>query len=360
MRTLGKVTRLSMRRQVILCSLLVLLVASRAWAVDPSRHISQYAHTAWRIQDGFLGALPRAITQTADGYLWIGTENGLVRFDGVRFVAWTPPSGTPLPSPTVVSLLGSRDGSLWIGTNSGLSRWKHGQLTSYPGRAWITSIVEDRGGRVWFTRSPFPAAIDGALCQIVADGSHCYGKADGLPLPSAHSVVEDGEEGLWIGSDYGLAHWQNGSFALSSPRGPVFRQTFGSATALASSNDRSLWVGSLSGGIGLGQLVDGRLTPIITPELDGRTVRVNALLRDREQAVWVGTVQGLIRIHGGRVERFLAADGLSSDLVHGLYEDREGNLWTATSKGIDCFRNLRVSTFSAREGFIPGDVDSLL
>jgi ligand-binding sensor domain-containing protein len=162
-----------MRRQVILCGLLVILAAPPVWAVDPSRHISQYAHTAWRIQDGFFGALPRAITQTRHGYVWIGTENGLVRFDGVRFVAWTPPAGAQLPSPTVVSLLGARDGSLWIGTIAGLSRWKDGQLVTYPGRAWITSIIEDRGGRVWLTRFPFATPVDGALCEAAAAGLRC-------------------------------------------------------------------------------------------------------------------------------------------------------------------------------------------
>ena len=89
-------------RRLILCCLFLLTVATRpAHALDPTRRISQYGHTAWRIQDGFLGASPNAIAQTADGYLWIGTEAGLVRFDGVRFVPWTPPSGQALPSPSI-------------------------------------------------------------------------------------------------------------------------------------------------------------------------------------------------------------------------------------------------------------------
>src|ERR1700729_2897097 len=85
------------------------------WALDTSKPISQYAHSSWRTDDGFYIGSPTTITQTVDGYLWIGTNLGLVRFDGVRFAQWQPPSGERLLDPRVFSLLGSRDGSLWIG-----------------------------------------------------------------------------------------------------------------------------------------------------------------------------------------------------------------------------------------------------
>ena len=94
---------------------LLLFGVNPANALDPERLISQYAHTAWRIEDGVFSGAPHAITQTTDGYLWIGTEAGLVRFDGVRFFTFTTPDGKPLYSPSIYSLLGARDGSLWIG-----------------------------------------------------------------------------------------------------------------------------------------------------------------------------------------------------------------------------------------------------
>ena len=104
-------------RALALCLCVVLLRAA-VTGLDPSRQISQYAHTAWRIQDGDFSGTPHAITQTTDGYLWIGTEAGLVRFDGVRFVPWAAPAGKHLPSRKISSLLGANDGSLWIGTCS--------------------------------------------------------------------------------------------------------------------------------------------------------------------------------------------------------------------------------------------------
>src|SRR3974377_534630 len=118
-------------RQAILILLLVVLFSPRVAGLDPSRKISQYGHSMWRIQDGYLPAPPEALAQTADGYLWVGTAAGLVRFDGVRFVPWASPKGEKLPSDQIHSLLGTSDGSLWIGTSKGLSRWKDGILTTY-------------------------------------------------------------------------------------------------------------------------------------------------------------------------------------------------------------------------------------
>src|SRR5229473_4399262 len=97
---------------------------------------SQRSHLAiWAyglgIQDGFFDGAPYSIAQTADGYLWIGGANGLLRFDGVRFVPWSPPLGKQLPSPVVAALLAARDGSLWLGTLSGLSHWTNQDLVNY-------------------------------------------------------------------------------------------------------------------------------------------------------------------------------------------------------------------------------------
>src|ERR1700690_3339648 len=87
-----------------------------AFALNPSLDINQYAHNAWAIRDGFFKGSVYSIAQTPDGYLWLGTEFGLVRFDGVRGAPWQPPAGEQLPSHFVRSLLVARDGRLWIGT----------------------------------------------------------------------------------------------------------------------------------------------------------------------------------------------------------------------------------------------------
>ena len=140
------------KRPAITIALGVLLQCwACAFALNPALDVSQYAHTAWKTVEGFSKGLIRSIAQTPDGYLWLGTEFGLLRFDGVRAVPWEPPSGEHLPSGDIRSLQGARDGRLWIGTFSGLASWKDGKLTHYSeldGQI-IEALLEDREGTIW-------------------------------------------------------------------------------------------------------------------------------------------------------------------------------------------------------------------
>ena len=198
--------RLHISRSLPVCFLVLSFAVSSVWAVDPSRRISQYGHTSWRIQDGVFGGEPMAISQTTDGYLWIATLAGLVRFDGVRFVSWTPADGKRLPSSRVFSAMGGSDGSLWIGTAAGLARWQNGQLVNYPGTGrYVNAIIEDRNGTVWIalTRGDHP------LCQVADIKTICYGQADGIPFPyaSASALTDDSLGNLWIAGASLLARW---------------------------------------------------------------------------------------------------------------------------------------------------------
>ncbi len=155
-----------MSRSLLLSTVCLLIAVGRSNALDPSRQISQFGHTAWRIQDGAVSAA-YPITQTQDGYIWIGTSDGLMRFDGVRFVPWTPPKGTSLPGRNFNFLLGARDGSLWMATVAGLSRLKNGQLQNYTRseeHSGISAIMEDHTGTIWVTRYRVPPG-EGPLCK---------------------------------------------------------------------------------------------------------------------------------------------------------------------------------------------------
>src|SRR6267142_1205768 len=126
--------------------LLFLFVAKPVFSLNPDRHISQYGHTAWRVQDGYFGGKVRKITQTSDGYIWVGTEAGLFRFDGVRFVPWSSLAGEQLSSTYIIALRGARDGSLWIGTDDGLAHWVNQRLITYLKGDFVTDILEDENG----------------------------------------------------------------------------------------------------------------------------------------------------------------------------------------------------------------------
>jgi signal transduction histidine kinase/streptogramin lyase len=337
---------------------LLFVLAATAWAVDPNRQITQYAHTAWRIQDGVFNGTPTAITQTTDGYLWIGTQIGLMRFDGVRFVPWKPTSGKELSSSDIFALLGARDGSLWIGTGSGLSHWVDGNLIQYPDRPGeVLSIVQRADGEIWFSYFQITESASG-ICKVVGAQTQCYyGKNNGARL------VEDDSGSLWTGYGATLTRWKLGSSSTYAQHGLKLAEPTGVAS-LAVARDGSIWVGMASGGHGAGlqQFINGAWKPFIAQHFDSSTLAVNALLLDRENTLWVGTTQGLYRIRGQQADHFGSSDGLSSDhvIVQGLYEDREGNIWVDTSQGLDCFRDLPVTTYSSREGLPPEEVDSVL
>jgi signal transduction histidine kinase/ligand-binding sensor domain-containing protein len=355
---------LTIARSISSCLLLLISFATSAWAVDPNKHISQYAHAVWRIQDGFFNGAPNAITQTTDGYIWIGTPAGLIRFDGVRFVPWTPPPGKSFSSSNeVFSLLGGKDGSLWIGTGSNLARLKGNDLINYsgaPGR--VNSIIEDRNGTIWFTRTRVPDA-NGPLCQVIDTNLRCYGKADGITPLFAQPVVEDLQGNFWIGSTNDLTRWSKTSSSTYVLPGLAAAKGLSGVYALAAASDGSLWIGINRTGpdLGLQRMDQGVLKPFIVPGLDGRTLEVNNLYLDRKNALWVGTLgHGIYRIYSGRVDKFSGANGLSSDAITGFYEDREGNMWTATSEGVDCFRDTRLISFSTREGLSADSIGSVL
>ena len=357
-----KTKKLNIPRSVPVCFLLCFFAPISLWAVDPSLHISQYAHTAWRIQDGVFSGTPRAISQTTDGYIWIGTKSGLVRFDGVRFVPWIPPDGEQLPSSRINSLLGTPDGSLWIGTAVGLSRWQNHHLTNYVNQHGIvTSIIQARNGTIWIELSD-PSSEAGDLCQILGAGMQCHGKDEGIPADAYAPLVEDGQGNFWLGGSTNLVRWRPDSHSVYKPTALKSAAGAGGIFDLASDPDGSLWVGIFRAGPGLGlqKLTQGLWKSFRTPEFDGSTVAVGALLLDRHKALWVGTEdRGIYRIYGGHVEHFASANGLSGDYVVNCFEDREGNLWVATSSGIDSFRNLGVVNFSTREGLRANEVNSV-
>jgi signal transduction histidine kinase/ligand-binding sensor domain-containing protein len=354
----------SSRRSTSLALLAIVLLspASRVFALDPTSHISQYGHSVWRVRDGYFGGAPQAITQTTDGYIWVGTDAGLFKFDGVTFLRWNAKSGEQLPSSEIDGLLGARDGSLWIATGAGLAHLLNNRLILYEKNAgWIVAnIFEDRDGKIWFRRNR-PGDSRHSLCQVLDDGIRCYGSEDGVDVFATGPIAQDASGDLWVGSGTGFVRWRPGASTVYRPKVLESNEGNYGVRGLVPAPDGTLWVGiALTGrGAGLRQLVAGVLKPFLAPDLNGEALAVEALFGDRQNSLWVGTERGLYKIRGAEADHFDSADGLSSDLVRSIFEDREGNIWAATSRGIDMFRDLRVKSISHREGLIEGEVESV-
>jgi signal transduction histidine kinase/ligand-binding sensor domain-containing protein len=334
---------------------LLFFIAPSVCALDPNLYISQYSHTAWRVRDGYFSSAPLAIAQTQDGRLWIGGESGLLQFDGVRFVPWTPPDNSPLPGNRIFNLLGTRDGSLWIGTDKGLARWKNNQLTAYATYGRFIALMEDRNGAVWAGHTRDLGMLP-PLCRFAGDQFNCFGESNNPYLLYVGSLYEDRSGNIWVGGAGGVCRWQEAHpdcYEIPGQAAPTARFA---VWALADDANGDLWVDG--GPSGIWRLASGHWQSYQLADLK---LHSPAFLRDRENSLWIGDAKyGLIRRVNGRTDRFTRADGFSGDSVNSIFEDREGSVWVATNDGLDRLRELKVVSLTAREGLPMDDSEAVL
>ena len=327
----------------------LLLACCPAFALNPSLDVNQYAHTSWKIRDGFPKSEVSSIAQTRDGYLWLGTESGLFRFDGVRSVLWRPPANHELPSNWIFSLLVTRDGTLWIGTEKGLVSLKDGKPTQYAELAgrYIFKLLEDREGTVWASGGAVPV---GKLCAIRNNSVQCFGD-DGSLGRAVFNLYEDRNGNLWAGVKEGLWRWKPGPPKFYPLPGELDGiQCFGEDI------DGTILVG-WNGGIH--RFIDGKTEPY--PIVGVGQIRPRRILRDRDGSLWIGTFNaGVVHVHQGKTDVFGLSQGLSGQGANVLFEDREGIMWVASGNGLDRFRDFAISTFSVNQGFSSSRIRSVL
>ena len=336
-----------------LCLVSISTMRAASWTV----RTSQYRHSVWRVQDGVFTGIPQSLVQTNDGYIWVGTTVGLLRFDGMHFTAPTlPPAIMPLLG-RVDSLATSSDGSLWIASAT-LIQLKDGKFFAYPKASGdFVGIVEDPTGGVWLARVR-NADQQAPLCHAAMLKITCLGEKDGAVGANASTIFQDRAGNLWLPTTVGIIEGRPGSFhKVHSPvRSPPDKSS--EITSFQEGFDGSLLAGSVDAGPGLGlqELKGNHWSSFTRHGLDGSRLSVSALLRGRDNSLWIATEnQGIYVIRGGQVDHYGAAEGLSGDSVNSLYQDRENNIWAVTSDGIDCFNIPKVITLSHREGL---DVDS--
>lgn len=348
-----------MRRlsNIVLRSLLPLILVgllfSAAAALDPSLKISQFHHKSWSARDGAPGQVI-ALAQTQDGLLWLGTQTGLFRFDGLEFERFQPIGGEFL-SPNIYSLLATADGGLWIGYwNGGAGFVKDETLTNYqeteglPARG-IRRFAQDHDGRIWAATGAGLYYLDNGLWKQNADES-------GLPDQNIQTLYIDAEGNTW-----GVA----GNALLTRPIGSTVFQTveneIGSTTKITKDKNGSVWLSEVTRSVRqiTSSGTDDRRS---TSEIK---VGANRILFDRDGSLWVATLGDGIRrvaamssLEGKTVERFgpetesfTTKDGLSSDHVYTAIEDRQGNIWFGTENGLERFRSVPLITLALPEGF---------
>lgn len=340
---------------VIAACLIILFVTHTASALEPTTKLTQYAHRVWRFGDAGLLGTPQSIAQTADGYIWLSTGNGLFRFDGMRFTKWDPPAGERMPSNSLWHLFGAHNGSLYVGTDLGLARITDGHVHTYTeSPRWPGPFIEDSSGNVWMGVSGSQSEPE-TLCRIDETDLKCLGIKDGFSCARGISNALDANGYFWIGSAEGVCRWKPGTKPQSDRLLTLSHKPGLTAIrSLASGRDGGMWAGVSARGEGLGllHLERQKWKSYVTPLVNGRNLSVSSLLAVRDGSLWIGTSdQGIFRLAEGRLEQFDTANGLSAHNILSMFQDREGGVWVVTPMGVDYFRDYAVLSFSANDGY---------
>ena len=324
------------------------------------------------MKDGLPPGGIRSIVQTPDGYLWLASAGGLVRFDGVRFspspelqkalgiemvvasallltrdgALWVAGNGflcrlkdgrcSVFKGEIVISCLEeSADGSIWIGLNwAGLRRFKDGRIIDYPSvTGLIRAIHEDRQGNVWL------GGIWDGLYRLNQKGLAGYTTREGLRDPHVNAILEDHQGNLWVATRRGLSRLNNGKFV------PV--GTHESITSMWEDRNGVLWVGKSPGSIS--RVVEGEIERV--PEMDRRDNDINCLYEDREGSLWVGTNDGLSRLRKSKFRLYTTREGLAHNKAAGIIEAQDGTVWVfSDGGGLSAIKDGRISVFTSQDG----------
>jgi signal transduction histidine kinase/ligand-binding sensor domain-containing protein len=362
-----------------------------------STALAQYRFDHWTADTGLPQNIIRAIHQTPDGYLWLATLDGLVRFDGVRFTVFNKMNSPGINSNRFIALYEDREGALWLGTeSSGVTRYHQGRFTSYTMQHGLASnvvpgISGDREGNVlvlsgnqvmrwdqgkFFSVATIPPSNDLGMGQTViarekkggfwsvddrglsrfAHGRlSVWTRRDGLPSLNIHSVAEDRHGALWVATrDAGLVRIEAGRVAPVRNRVPGQEVWFiGGSEIKAFSKDRqgAFWLTDLDSG--RSHLLTRQLPPTLAP-LD-----FLRLHEDREGNIWIGAEGGgLHRARKQTITTYSKEDGLAGRNTYPIYEDRAGAIWIGAD-GLNRFAGGTFSYFASGNGLLYSNLSAI-
>jgi diguanylate cyclase (GGDEF)-like protein len=334
--------RMEKNRFLLLALPIWLLAASQfsLLALDPNLGLDEYAIERYSTENGLPQSSVLAIVQTRDGYLWLGTYEGLARFDGLNFTVFDKSNTPEMESSGIKALFEDREGRLWVGTTSGLLRYSQGRFERFDERHGLAShsilcLFQDHSGTFW-------TGTTGGLHVFKNGRFHPFTTAQGLSSDYITSLADDGSGGLWVGTEHGLNHLRDGKI-----------QVFLAGADLPHSDIRALfldlrgtlWIGTSGGG--LVTYRDGSFAPL-KEKLPSSDIR--AIFQDRHGVMWIGTNQEpLIRLRDGRASVMgQRLGGLTSSRA--ILEDREGSLWVGTRDGLIQLKDDKFILYNSRNG----------
>ena len=361
--------------------ILLLAFTTSALALDPHRSLDHYGQQTWRTDSGLPQNTVHSILQARDGYVWLGTDGGLVRFDGIDFVTFDAENTPQLKSDTISDLLEDHSGNLWISTTAGLVSYREGAFTAYSAAQGLPADTvwfsyEDHHQRLWAITATGPAWFDGktftplAGAQAAAPlrrqtltedarGTLWLGGSSGVfavdttasaPRLSLHllsgvaveAIELDQQGNAWVGTSEGLERSAEGALVPVSTLADKH-----AVTALHNDGQGGMWVGTASG-----MMHVNSAGAVLPPAPNGlATDRVDQLFEDRQHVLWIATERGIFRLTSGGLESFAPGSSLAVNRVLAMLEDREGNLWLGTdSAGLHLLRDQKFTTYTTSDG----------
>jgi ligand-binding sensor domain-containing protein/signal transduction histidine kinase/DNA-binding response OmpR family regulator len=337
---------------VIISIVIVIYPTDILWALDPEKSITQYNIRYWNMESGLPGNAVTAISQTQDGYLWLGTQDGLVRFDGVNFENFNSSNTLGLRGSVIRALFRDREGILWIGTDlGGLTRYRNGEfytftVETHEAPKTISAIAQDRDGSLWVA-----SQTDG-LARFSSGSFTSYNTEEFLPSNVVRNLHTDQNHDIWVTTTKAilkiLSPGQFSHYATESNH-PYFK-----TAALFNAESGELWIGT--GADGMFRLKNDKI--IHFQDENGQTgvphSTINTLFMDRQGILWIGTDGGgVARIKNNRLSRLTEENGLPDNDIDTFYEDKEGSLWIGTlDGGLVQLTDSEFTTFTTRDGLV--------
>jgi ligand-binding sensor domain-containing protein/signal transduction histidine kinase len=324
----------------IICKLI--FTVSTLLALDHTKDLTQYGHQMWQTENGLPQNTVRQILQTKDGYIWIATEDGLARFDGLEFKTFDKNNTPELKDNYIRLLFEDTQGALWIGTPSGLTRLKNRQFLSYtihnglPDND-VSVLYEDKKGRLWIGTS-------NGLAQFNENQTNKFTIQNGLLSNNITNIIEDKNGNLWIGTTEGLnCLKENGQISSFTDKDGLSNSRI---RLVYEDSNHNLWIVT---NYGLNRLKDGYITSYsIKQGLSSNNI--DTLFEDQQKNLWIGTPNGLNLFKDEKFTVFTTQNGLSNNRIGSIYQDRSGNLWIATAGGLNRFKDNYFDSFTTKEG----------
>lgn len=326
-----------------------IIFPSQSFALDPKKNPNQYLLSSW--QDGLPHQVIRDIIQSKDGYLWLATYEGLVRFDGVRFTVFDKKSAKEFKTNRISAICEDHLGNIWAATTGGLLCYRAGEFVNYttkenlPSNA-IYSIYEDKQYNLWIGTN------QGLVCYKEGKIT-TYTNKNGLSDNLITRILESHDGKLWIGTNNGLSQFSGGNF-LSYKLGENVADNF--INTLREDKNGLLWIGTNGG---LKSFQNGNVT-FYKEEYGLSGDSVSSILEDQDGNIWFGGYGiGLVVYRQGKFITFSAEQGFSDNIIRSLCEDSEGSLWIGTNSGLSRLRDGNLSNYTSKHGLLSDNARSV-